>query len=60
MGDEVAKLCKFHKIDLSSYKGEQRKDKLARNLVDYEVGKTIFDTMRGIQRANNTNQQLLF
>jgi DNA (cytosine-5)-methyltransferase 1 len=53
-------LEEFHKINLSTYKGEQRTDKIARNLVDYEAGKTIFDTMRGIQRANNTNQQLLF
>jgi DNA (cytosine-5)-methyltransferase 1 len=46
--NEVAKLCKFHNIDLSTYKGEQRKDKIARNLVDYEVGKHIFDIARGI------------
>ncbi len=60
VGDEVAKLCKFHKIDLSSYKGEQRKDKLARNLVDYEVGKTIFDTARGIINKKDTKQTSIF
>ena len=58
--DELKKLCIFHELDLTTYKGEQSNLKIARNLVDYEVGKTIFDTMRGIQRANNTNQQLLF
>jgi len=46
----------FHRIDLSSYKGEQRKDKIARNLVDYEAGLTIFNTARGIIQKSKTNQ----
>ena len=50
----------FHEIDLSSYKGEQRKDKIACNLVDYEVGKTIFETALGIIKDNNKNQIKLF
>ena len=54
--DEVKKLCEFHQIDLSSYKGTQRKDKIARNLVDYEAGKTIFNTARGIIEKSNTKQ----
>ena len=54
--DEVSKLCVFHKIDLSTYKGDQRKDKIARNLVDYEAGKTILDTAMGIIRKSNVNQ----
>ena len=58
--NEVRKLCEFHKIDLSSYKGTQRKDKIARNLVDYEAGKTIFDTAQGIYKANDINQTTLF
>src|SRR5574344_96389 len=58
--DEVAKLCKFHEIDLSSYKGEQRKDKIARNLVDYEAGLTIFNTARNIISQSNIKQQSLF
>ena len=57
--DEVKKLCEFHKIDLSTYKGEQRKDKIARNLVDYEAGKTILDTAMGIMRRLNTQQGAL-
>jgi len=57
--DEVKKLCEFHKIDLSSYKGEQRKDKIARNLVDFEAGKTILDTAMGIMRRLNTQQGAL-
>ena len=50
----------FHKIDLSTYKGKQRKDKIACNLVDYEVGKTIFDTARGIMQENKNNQIQMF
>jgi len=58
--DEVKKLCEFHEIDLSTYKGEQRKDKIARNLVDYEAGKTILDTAMGIIRRSNIRQKDLF
>jgi len=58
--DEVKRLEKFHKIDLSGYKGTQRKDKIARNLVDYEVGKHIFDIARGIYNHNNNKQGELF
>ena len=58
--NEVVKLCKFHKIDLSSYKGTQPKNKLCRNLVDYEVGLTIFNTMRGVEKANKTDQVNIF
>ena len=50
----------FHGIDLSGYKGEQRTDKIARNLVDYEAGKTIFATALGIINKSNTRQQSLF
>lgn len=41
--DEVSKWCDFHEYDFRKYKGEQRIDKIARNLVDYEAGKTIFE-----------------
>jgi DNA (cytosine-5)-methyltransferase 1 len=50
----------FHGIDLSNYKGEQRKDKIARNLVDYEVGLSIFNIARGIIQANKTSQLEMF
>lgn len=58
--DEVNKLCEFHKIDLSSYKGTQRKDKIARNLVDYEAGKTILYTAMNIVRKSDTKQIEMF
>jgi DNA (cytosine-5)-methyltransferase 1 len=57
---KVSELEVFHKIDISSYKGNQRKDKIARNLVDYEAGKTIFDAARNIINKQNINQTELF
>ena len=53
-------LEKWHKIDLSEYKGSQRKDKIARNLVDFEVGKTILQTVLGIVNRENINQLDMF
>lgn len=58
--NEMKRWCEFHDIDLSSYKGTQRKDKIARNLVDYEAGKTILETVLGIYKSNKTNQTELF
>ena len=58
--NEVKELSKFHKIDLSDYKGKQRKDKIGRNLVDYEAGKTIFDIAKGIVKKSIINQIELF
>ena len=57
--DELKKLCYFHEIDLSDYKGEQSKIKMARNLVDYEAGKTIFETALGIINKSKTKQVTL-
>lgn len=50
----------FHDINLSNYKGTQRTDKIARNLVDYEAGKTIFATALNIELQNNQEQGTLF
>jgi DNA (cytosine-5)-methyltransferase 1 len=58
--NEVVRWCKFHDYDFKKYKGEQRLDKIARNLVDYEAGKTIFETALGIINKSNVKQQLLF
>lgn len=58
--DEVKKLCEFHRIDLSDYKGDQRKDRIARNLVDFEAGLTIFNTARGIINRSNVKSPSLF
>lgn len=53
-------LQKFHKIDLSNYKGKQSKLKIAKNLVDYEAGKTILETALGIIKKQNVNQKSIF
>ena len=58
--NELNKLCEFHKIDVSSYKGKQSKTKIARNLVDYEVGKTILDTAMNVVRSSNVSQTVMF
>lgn len=50
----------FHEIDLSSYKGIQRTDKIARNLVDFEAGKTIFETALGIISKSDVKQTSIF
>jgi DNA (cytosine-5)-methyltransferase 1 len=58
--NEVKRLCDFHNYDFSKYKGSQRRDKIARNLVDYEAGRTILETALGIIRSNNVAQTSLF
>jgi len=57
---ELKKLQEFHQIELSSYKGVQSKIKIARNLVDYEAGKTILETALGVVRRENVQQHQLF
>ena len=58
--DEVSKWCIFHDYDFTKYKGTQRVDKMARNLVDYEAGRTIFETALGIIRKSDVRQTELF
>ena len=58
--NEVERWCEFHDYDFRKYKGSQRTDKVARNLVDYEAGKTIFETVLGIVNTNDTNQINIF
>lgn len=56
--DEVRRWCEFHDYNFYQYKGKQRIDKIARNLVDYEVGLTILNVAMGVNE--NTNQSNLF
>lgn len=58
--DELQLLCEFHDYDFTKYKGEQSMIKIARNLVDYEAGKSIFNIARGIVEKSNINQTQLF
>ena len=58
--NEVKRLCEFHDYDFYKYKGKQPTNKIARNLVDYEAGRTILETAVGITRKQNVNQTELF
>jgi DNA (cytosine-5)-methyltransferase 1 len=58
--NELKKLCDFHDYDFTIYNGKQSKRKIARNLVDYEAGKTILDTAMGIIQKQDINQTELF
>ena len=56
----VEALSNFHDYDFTKYNGKQSKQKIARNLVDYEAGKTILDTAMGIIQKQDINQTQLF
>jgi DNA (cytosine-5)-methyltransferase 1 len=58
--NEVKNLCKFHDFDFFKYKGKQPINKIARNLVDYEAGKTILEIVCGIIIKQNIKQTQLF
>jgi len=60
MIDEVGVLCKFHEYDFRKYKGEQPINKIARNLVDYEAGLTIYRCAIGSYKQSKRNQSELF
>ena len=60
MRDEVTKLSEFHDYDFRKYKGKQSVQKMARNLVDYEAGLTIFNVARGIYEKPKSNQITMF
>jgi len=58
--DLINVLSKFHDYEFTKYKGKQSRQKMARNLVDYEAGKTILETAIGITKQNNNNQITMF
>ena len=58
--DELKEWIKFYDYDFNKYKGKKDKRTIARNLVDYEAGKTIFETMLGITKTENIKQTNLF
>ena len=47
--NELDSLCNFHDYDFKKYKGEQSTLKMARNLVDYEAGRKIFETVLNVK-----------
>jgi DNA (cytosine-5)-methyltransferase 1 len=58
--DEFKNLCDFHDYDFKQYKGVQNTCKIARNLVDYEAGRVIFETAKNIILGNKNEKQSLF
>ena len=58
--EEVKKLCEFHDYDFKKYKGKQPINKIARNLVDYEAGRTILEIALGLGKKKNVNQISIF
>ena len=58
--NEVDGLCEFHDYNFRQYKGKQPMNKIARNLVDYEAGKTIFETMLKVMDQESAEQIKLF
>ena len=54
--NEFNRLCDFHDYDFRQYKGKQSQRKIARNLVDYEAGKTILEVAVDCYKSNNVNQ----
>ena len=58
--NEVKNLCAFHDYDFYSYKGNQPLNKIARNLVDYEAGKTIFECAYNATNGMQVSQGQLF
>ena len=58
--NDISKLSNFHDYDFRKYKGKQDVSKIAKNLVDYEAGKTIFDIVKGSYHQNKQKQATLF
>lgn len=56
----IKELSIFHDYDFTKYKGKQRLNKMARNLVDFEVGKSILERALNVQKQNKCTQALLF
>jgi DNA (cytosine-5)-methyltransferase 1 len=58
--DLITALSKYHDYDFRKYNGKQSVQKMARNLVDYEAGKTILQTAVGIFKKSVINQVSIF
>ena len=58
--DHLKVMSKYHDYDFSKYKGKQPRKKIANNLVYYEDGKIILDTVLGIRHKNDITQVELF
>lgn len=57
---DFKKLSKIDGFTMTSHKEGIRIDKIARNLVDYEAGRTILETALGIIRSQDIKQKSIF
>ena len=57
--DHLKVMSKYHDYDFSKYKGKQPRKKIANNLVYYEDGKIILDTVLGIRHKNDITWQMV-
>ena len=60
MTGEIRAWNEFHDYDFYKYKGKQPRSKIARNLVDYEAGKTIFQAVVNSMQNKPVKQIGLF
>tara|TARA_R100001015_G_C4564035_1_gene123336 strand:- start:58 stop:717 length:660 start_codon:yes stop_codon:yes gene_type:complete len=58
--NHIKVMSEYHDYDFTKYKGKQPRKKIANNLVYYEDGKIILDTVMGIRNKQNINQAELF
>lgn len=58
--NKIKVMSDYHNYDFNKYNGKQSKSKIANNLVYFEDGKTIFETLCGIVRKENEKQIQLF
>ena len=58
--NHIKVMSEYHDYDFTKYKGKQPRKKIANNLVYYEDGKIILDTVMGIRNKQNVNQAELF
>ena len=59
-GNHIEVMSNYHNYDFNKYNGKQSKKKMSNNLVYFEDGKIIFETMLGIVKKEDINQTELF
>jgi len=60
VSNRLTVMSNYHDYDFRKYNGKQDRTKIARNLVDYEAGKTILETALNIVRKSNSQQTTMF
>ena len=58
--NELLKWIDFYNYDFNKYRGKQDKRRLARNMVDYNVGESILNCVVGVIQKSNEEQTKLF